>query len=225
MKINSLLSAAVIACFVTGCATQRQVASSEGLGTRQVYNGTFDQVWRAAIDASQRDGLEVTSSDRATGYISARRTVKVHTFGENVGIWLRGVSPTQTEVEVVSRQAGPPVAWLKNWENEIHRSIAANLTRETPVYGTAPGNTYIERQEPTRETIVVVPQTVPRDNSVIREQRRRLDALRAERDAREESLQYERDSARREAIGRQISILDSDIQLEEQRLRDLRDAR
>jgi hypothetical protein len=236
MKIVSLLSLAVTALLV-GCATQRQVASKEGAGTRLVYNAPFDSVWRAAVDASQRDGLEVTSSDRSTGYIAARRTVRVHTFGENVGIWLRQVSPSQTEVEVVSRQAGPPVAWLKNWENEIHRSIAANLSRDTSGYGTAPGDRYFEQSAPhnrylerrttpeqltvpeRRETVVIVP------SDREQQQLRRLTALRSEREQREAELRGESDSARREAIGRQISILDSDIRLEEQRLQDLRETR
>src|SRR5688572_15786034 len=108
----SVLSAAALALLV-GC-TQRRVASMEGRGTKQVYRTSFDQAWRAATDAAQAGDLEMIRSDRSTGYIAARRTMRVHTFGENVGIWVREVAPSQTEVEVISRQAGPPVA---SWRN------------------------------------------------------------------------------------------------------------
>ena len=240
MKFVSIFSSFAAAALLVGCATQRQVAHMEGDGTRQVYNAPYDQVWRATVDAAQRDGLEVTTSDRSTGYIGARRTIRVHTFGENVGIWVRNVSSSQTEVEVVSRQAGPPVAWLKNWENEIHRAIAANLSREPAVYGTAPNERYYqqgtapadryEQRTTTRETIVVPERRettviVPRESTGEREQLRRVNALRAERDQRETEMRTESDPARREAIGRQLSILDSDIQLEEQRLQDVREQR
>jgi hypothetical protein len=230
MKSFLILTSFAVLTLLVGCATQRQVAESEGHGTKAVYNAPFDPVWRACIDAAQRDGLEVISSDRTAGYIAARRTVQVHTFGENVGIWVRpAATPGQTEVEVASRQAGPPVVWLKNWENEIHRSIAANLSRETPVYGTAPRDAYTESQSIAPGAVVTAPGTttviVPRESTAEREQARRLDALRLERDKREREYQSESDSARREAIGRQVSILDSDIRLEEQRLRDMQERR
>src|SRR4051812_24952865 len=134
-------SGLAIALFLTGCATQKQVAGMQGHGTKQVFNAPFDSVWRSTVDAVPQNGLEILNVDRNSGYIAARRTIRVHTFGENVGIWVAPVSPAETSVEVVSRQAGPPVVWLKNWENEVLRSVAANLTREYPtaVGGVAPG--------------------------------------------------------------------------------------
>src|SRR5688572_7323008 len=119
-NMKSLVLASVaLALFVTGCSTSRSVSNLEGRGTKQTFNYPFDVVWRAAVDAAQLGDLEVLDANRASGYISARRTPQVHTFGENVGLWVRRLDPSRTEVEVVSRQAGPPVAWLKNWESEI----------------------------------------------------------------------------------------------------------
>src|SRR5439155_5642695 len=88
----------------------------------------------------QISDLRILSADRERGYIAAKRNMRPETFGENVGVWVTRVSPTQTQVEVVSRQAGPPKLWFKNWERDIFRTIAANLTREGPaVGGTGPG--------------------------------------------------------------------------------------
>jgi hypothetical protein len=227
MKILSVLSPVVLAILVAGCATQKQVSTLEGRGTKRVYNATFDQTWRAAIDASQRNSLEIADADRAAGYISAHRTIQPHTFGENVGIWVREVAAGQTEVEVVSRQAGPPVAWLKNWENEIQRSIAANLTREVPAIGTAPRETIIERGDGSRT--IIVPETPPSTTVAVpdprreqlRENQRILDELRFKREAGQRALTAEVDETKRDILHRGLEQLNEDIRLQQQRVHDL----
>src|SRR3954467_619883 len=98
MKILSVLSPVVLALLVAGCATQKQVSTYEGRGTKRVYNASFDQTWRASVDAAQRGDLEIIDADRSAGYISAHRKVQPYTFGENVGIWVRQVAAGQTEV-------------------------------------------------------------------------------------------------------------------------------
>ena len=244
MRILSILSAGMALVVLTGCTTQKRVATMEGRGTKQIYTASFDQAWRAAVDASQRD-LEIVSTDRSRGYIGARRTLRPHTFGENVGIWIREIAPAQTEVEVVSRQAGPPVASWRNWENEIQRAIAANLTREAA--GGAPRTTIIERggsstivvPESSRETIVVpetparetiiVPETrdtilVPEENGVraaLRDEERRLEQLRTKREAGERALAKEVDETKREMLQREIYRLREDLQVQQRRLKEL----
>ena len=123
-------SGLMVIALLAGCATSQQVAQLEGQGTRRVFAATYAQAWRAAVDAAQTQGLQVRSSDPATGYISAGREIQLNTFGENVGIWVKEISPGQTQVEVLSRQAGPPVLWLKNWEKRILSAVAANLSRD-----------------------------------------------------------------------------------------------
>ncbi|MDQ6630421.1 MAG: hypothetical protein M3Y82_01530 [Verrucomicrobiota bacterium] len=120
----------IAVAFLTGCYTSQQVSQMKGHGSRETFKATYDQVWRAAVDAAQVHGLQVHTTDRANGYLGAGRGVRLNTFGENVGIWVKENSPSETEVEVVSRQAGPPVIWLKNWEKRILSTISANLTRE-----------------------------------------------------------------------------------------------
>src|SRR5262249_42499647 len=117
----------------SGCSTTKSVSHMQGQGTKQVYNASFDAVWRAAVDAAHLGDLRILSADREHGYIASKRGIRPETFGENVGIWVIRVSPTQTQVEVVSRQAGPPKLIIKNWEKDIFRTIAVNLTREPTV--------------------------------------------------------------------------------------------
>ena|SRR5437867_2769831 len=119
----------------SGCSTTKSVAHMQGQGIKQTYNASFDPVWRAAVDAAQIGDLRVLDANRERGYIAAKRGMRPETFGENVGIWITRVSPSQTQVEIVSRQAGPPKFVIKQWEQDIFRSIAANLTRESPAVG------------------------------------------------------------------------------------------
>lgn len=233
MKFFSILSFGALLLFA-GCATERRVAELRGHGTRQYYAATFDQAWRAAIDAAQMQGLEVTSADRNRGYIGAHRSIQPHTFGENVGIWVRQNAPGSSEIEVVSRQAGTSASWL-NWENELHRAIAANLAQPAAV-GTAPRNVVIDRGTgssvivvpeqrdtivvPEKRETIVVPETAP-THEALRTEQRRIDELRLKQEASERALAREADDARRETIQREIDRLRDDIRLQEKRLRDL----
>lgn len=130
MKLPRYLFALITSTVLIGCATQKQVAQMEGRGKVEIFDAPYDSVWRAAVDAAQSGELNVVSADRAHGYIAATRGVQIETMGENVGVWVKPLSPDTTQVEVVSRQAGLPVAWFKNWENQILNGVAANLTRE-----------------------------------------------------------------------------------------------
>src|SRR5687768_11598062 len=103
--MRALLSLIALVVLASGCATSRQVSNMEGRGTKQVFRAPFDQVWRAAVDAAQMGELEIINADRSRGYIASRRGLQVETFGENIGIWVKTLSPTESEVEVVSRQA------------------------------------------------------------------------------------------------------------------------
>lgn len=232
MKVLTILSLVGV-LIATGCATQRQVAESQGRGTTQTYGASFDPVWRATVDAVQQNGLEIISADRTSGYISARRTIRVHTFGENVGVWVRESAPANTLVEVVSRQAGPPVAWLKNWENEIHRSITANLTREAVG---APARDVIIDNNGVSSSTIVVPQpsttvVVPERREVIvdsastheavTEQQRVVDQLRLREDTGQRALASATDETKREVLQREVDRLREEIKLQEKRLKDL----
>ncbi|HEY0456636.1 MAG TPA: hypothetical protein VGE41_09700 [Verrucomicrobiae bacterium] len=160
MKRIGLLFSLAAAALLGACATPQQVSHLEGHGIKTTYNATFDQAWRAAVDAAQMGDLHIVNADRSTGYIDARRGLRPETFGENVGIWVRPVSAVETEVEVVSRQAGPPVLYIRNWEKRIQEAIAANLTRDVGIGATGPSTTVIQGNAPLT-TAPVVPSPAP----------------------------------------------------------------
>jgi len=227
--------ACVLALLAAGCSSPKTVANLEGKGTKQSFNYSYDTVWRAAVDAAQQGELQVMNADRERGYISAHRGVQVETFGENVGIWVRSLGPAQTQVEVASRQAGPPVMWLKNWENEILRAVAANVTREA--VGATGTGTQISRDTtvvvppPQERTTVVIPEPRPGTTVVVpearttvdtrRETELRLEELRRQQREQETALAREADERRRETIRTEIDRLRAELRTQEQRLSEL----
>lgn len=130
MKSMFTVAAMAIIFAFAGCSTPKKVETLAGRGAKQVFGAPYEQVWQAALAAADMEGLHMVSNNEESGYIAARRGIRLHSFGEHVGIWVKKLSNGETEVEVVSRQAGPPVAWLKNWENEVLRAISSNLGRE-----------------------------------------------------------------------------------------------
>lgn len=212
MKALSLIILA-LALALCGCSTTSSVARKQGHGTKQVYRAPFDQVWRAAVDASQLGDLQILSADRSHGYISAKRGIQIETFGENVGVWVTSVSPTETQVEVVSRQAGPPALYLKNWEHEILRAVEANLTREAVGAPTSSGATGSATGE-------------VRGNATNREQLRadaqhRIDDLRRQEQQKEDALANEQSPDVRTQIQSDIEKLRSERRTIENYLLDL----
>jgi hypothetical protein len=127
--ILGLVCVGLVLMLSGGCSTPQSVARLEGKGKSRTYDAPFPQVWAAAIDAAQKGDLQVLEADKASGQIIAKRGLRLESFGENVAVWVHPLGSDKTEVEVVSRQAGPPVLWLKNWQNDVLQAIAANLTR------------------------------------------------------------------------------------------------
>jgi hypothetical protein len=222
MKSISILGLALL-LGTTGCYTSRYAESGRSHGTKQTFAAPFGAVWRAAVDAAQQGDLAVVSADRERGYIHARRTIQPHTFGENVGVWITSLSPTETTVEVVSRQAGPPVAWVKNWENEVLNAVAANLTREIPTATGGVGTTTYSTIDSGSSVTVNVPATPPPKTTaeIIAEEQRRLDDLRRQEDLRLKDLDREKDITRREKISAEIDRLRAELRTISDRIADL----
>jgi hypothetical protein len=195
---------------LAGCASPQRVSRLEGSGTKKVYTAPVDVVWSAALDAAQDNGLRIANADRALGYIDARRSVRIHTLGENVGIWVTPAGPGQTTVEVVSRQAGPPVASWRNWENEIQRSIAANLDRAAAAH--RPPGSYERERVRAR---IAVPET---PTARLREERLIYNDLVGRRDTAEAELALETDRFRRAELQREVDRLQDEIRLQENRV-------
>lgn len=123
MKILSCLLLLAGLLVSAGCATTDSVAKMQGQGTKGSFDVKYDTLWTTFRSVAVMDDLRILESDEATGYISARRGMEDLTFGDVVAIWIRPVSSTETEVEVVSRRVGPPIPFAPNEEEAILNSL------------------------------------------------------------------------------------------------------
>ncbi len=126
---TSILSVAAAGLFVlAGCSTPNSMSKAEGHGEKRIYKVDYDTMYAASHAAAQMDELEVVGADPDAGYICSHRMISADSFGENIGIWVRKISPTQTEVEVVSRANGPLLRTAHQREDKILKRIAMLLS-------------------------------------------------------------------------------------------------
>jgi hypothetical protein len=108
--------------------TPESVAKLKGQGTMRSFDVGFNCAWTTVRSVAVMDDLNILKIDRSTGFISARRPMGETTFGDVFAIWIRPISPTETEVEVVSRRVGPPVPFAPDEEESILKSLEDVLT-------------------------------------------------------------------------------------------------
>ena len=190
--------------------------------TKRVFEYPYNRVWRAALDAAQQGDLEVLSADRSRGYISVRNGARVDTTGENLGVSVRSLGPAGTEVEVVSRQPGAVGVSFKDWEKEIIRAVASNLTRgNAAVGGTGTGAQVFNEINIERNGAAVVPETPEQRSEALRDAERLISELQDRQRAREAELRPETDEERRIKLRAEIERLRQELRAQEDRLREI----
>jgi hypothetical protein len=128
MKILSCLLILAGLLMAGGCCTPQSVAQMKGQGSKRAFDVSYDTTWTTLRSVAVMDDLNILNMSKTSGFISARRSMGETTFGDVVAIWIRPISSTQTEVEVVSRRVGPPVPFAPNEEEAILRSLEEVLT-------------------------------------------------------------------------------------------------
>jgi hypothetical protein len=141
MKMKLLLTSLGIAgLFLFGCSTPEKVATLEGKGQAKIYNTSYQETWKAAVDSAWGLGLTVLRVYPKEGLISTKRGMTSTTFGEDVAIWVKEAGPGKTQVEVVCRQKGVPVIKQKHWEADVFHAIEDRLNPASVAQGGAPGD-------------------------------------------------------------------------------------
>lgn len=130
---------AVAAALLAGCATPSKMAKMEGQGTKRIFPEPYSAVWKSAIEAARHGQLQIESIDETKGYIVSRTPVRMESWGERVGIWVKKIDDSHTSVEVVSRLVGPTDIWKYDWEISVLNNIAVDFNLPlTPVPKTVP---------------------------------------------------------------------------------------
>jgi hypothetical protein len=117
----------IFSLLLHGCASIQGVKELEGQGTKKVFNAPYEKVWDAALKACQTSDIEIVESNKDKGLISAKTSVRATSWGENIAVWVKKVSEIRTEVEVVSRKAGPALLFYYNWEEPILNNIEKQI--------------------------------------------------------------------------------------------------
>lgn len=128
MKLQIPIVALFVMIVLTGCSTSQSVAKSAGKGTKEIFDANYERTWAAAVSACQSGQLSIKEFDKEAGTIIARAKTRAESWGENVGVWVRKVEGTRTEVEVVSQRSGPALLFWYNWEPQVLTSIRASLS-------------------------------------------------------------------------------------------------
>jgi len=215
---------------VGGCATSNGVANLQGHGTKQVFNAPFEPIWTASMDAVYANQLTLlmTNLSGSVGYISAERGLSRSSVGETIGIWVVPVSPTETQIEVVSRQKAPWI-WSRNWERPLLQAIGENVrSLPTPTVAAAGETSKPPDNVPARNLPVVAapatnspesaaaPGRAGGDTTV--ELTRRRDELRTYEALRAEELRLEKDPRRRERLQAELDYLREELSSVEDRI-------
>jgi hypothetical protein len=221
----------LVAIFIlTGCANpnRRSIAKSEASATKRVFNAPYNTVWRAAVDAAQQGDLDVVTADRPRGYIGVRSGAASK---ENVGVWVRSLGPSGTEVEVSGR---PGMKSSRAWAGEMMDAIAFNVARGPAAVGGTGPQVYIENHVAPESTTVIpelrdsAAKSAPQNSlsnsrglEKLREVERRIADLRQRQSEREAELRPEQDENRRDEIRAEIERLREQLRIQEERLKEL----
>lgn len=127
MKLALVLAMVLVS--LGGCVTTVQDAqAAKGSGTSKIYQKPYDVVWPVVVDLIASSGLILESADQTTGRILARRPPTMASWGENVAIFIDGVSDkTTTRVEIVSKATWSVNMTATNWERRLFEALDKRL--------------------------------------------------------------------------------------------------
>ncbi len=113
-----------------GCSTLADARKAEGEGIKRVFPASYEKTWNASNTALVKLKLEIASENRDKGYILAQRGMTFFSYGENIAIFIKKQSDTQTSVEVVSKKSMATNIFAPDWTEDIFREIGVALKNQ-----------------------------------------------------------------------------------------------
>ncbi len=127
MKKIFLFSLITFVIFLQGCSTLADARKAEGEGIKKVFPASFEKTWNASNTALVKLKLEIASENRDKGYILAQRGMTFFSYGENIAIFIKKQSDSQTTVEIVSKKSMATNIFAPDWTEDIFREIGVAL--------------------------------------------------------------------------------------------------
>ncbi len=127
MKKYFLIFLSFSCFFIQGCSTLADARKAEGEGIKRVFPASYEKTWNASNTALVKLKLEIASENRDKGYILAQRGMTFFSYGENVAIFIKKQSDSQTSVEVVSKKSMATNIFAPDWTEDIFKEIGIAL--------------------------------------------------------------------------------------------------
>jgi hypothetical protein len=125
--MTRIFNLALFAILLAGCATTDTVRQEKGEGDKQLFEHPYDVVFEATLVVAGNEGLEMVEQDRDNGTIILSHGVTLWSWGERVAVFIRKMSATQTEVEIISKPVMAPLNFPPDWVSRIFEGIDREL--------------------------------------------------------------------------------------------------
>jgi hypothetical protein len=112
------------------CSTLGDAKRAQGEGIKRTYSVGLEKAWEASEKALNKLNLDIASQNKSEGYILAQRSMTAFSYGENIALFIKSKSPSNTEVEIVSKRAMSTNIFAPDWSEDIHREIALSLEKK-----------------------------------------------------------------------------------------------
>lgn len=122
-----ILKLALLAILLVGCASTETVRQEKGEGDKRLFEHDYDAVFDASLVVAGKQGLEVVEQDRDNGTIMLSHGITLWSWGERIAVFVKKVSASQTEVEIISKPVMAPLNFPPDWVNRIFDGIASEL--------------------------------------------------------------------------------------------------
>lgn len=143
MGALAALVVAAPAMFLAGCASTDTVKKARGEGSKRLYRED-QKVVHAAVLAVARE-RQFTVVENTPASLAFSTGLSWRSFGENIAVFLRTISPRLTEVEVISKPVVSAWNFPRDWEiallEEIGRSLQAAAPTPAPASAPTPAPT------------------------------------------------------------------------------------
>ena len=116
---------------VAGCASTDTVMKARGEGSKRLYRED-QKVVHAAVLAVARE-RQFTLVENSPGSLAFSTGLSWRSFGENIAVFLRTISPRLTEVEVISKPVMGAWNFPRDWEIALLEEIGRRLQVAAPV--------------------------------------------------------------------------------------------
>lgn len=115
---------------IQGCSTLADARKAEGEGVKKTYPVSYEKTWNACNTALNKLKLEIASENRDKGYILAQRGMTLGSYGENVAVFIRKKTDSETNVEVVSKKSMATNIFAPDWTEDVFKEIDIALKNQ-----------------------------------------------------------------------------------------------